>query len=99
MRKIRQLDAIFCLHNGLTRAGRALDKHGGRPGSIFPKPVGNAAAKNSQGQFHLDDILTHPKSKFFKDINEGYEVYSPDGRGAYFRSDGSFRGFIEDNLR
>jgi hypothetical protein len=29
----------------------------------------------------------------------GYEIYAPDGRGAYFRQDGSFRGFIEDRLR
>ena len=34
-----------------------------------------------------------------KDGSKGYEIYVPDGRGAYFRSKGSFRGFIEDYLR
>ncbi len=29
----------------------------------------------------------------------GIEIYAPDGRGAYFRGDGSFRGFIEEHLR
>ena len=47
--------------SGLTRAGRALDKHGNRPGSVFPLARGNAFGKNRQGQFHLDDILTDPK--------------------------------------
>ena len=46
--------------SGLTKAGRALDKHGGRPGSIFPKAIGNILSKNAQGQYYLDDILTHP---------------------------------------
>jgi len=49
----------------LTKTGRAIDKHGGRAGSVFPKPVGNIAKKNMQCQFHLDDILTHPKSTYY----------------------------------
>lgn len=85
--------------NGLTKAGRALDKHGNRFGSVFPKAIGDTFQKNQQGQFHLDDILTHPQTKFIKNGNNGYEIYIPDGRGAYFRKDGSFRGFIEENLR
>ena len=48
--------------NGLTRAGRALDKHGNRPGSVFPKAFGDIANKNALGQYHLDDILTHPET-------------------------------------
>ncbi len=73
---------------GLTKAGRALDKHGGRSNSAFPKATGNLANKNMQG-----DILTHPESKTFKDVSNGYEIYAPDGRGAYFRNDGLFRGW------
>ena len=84
---------------GLTRAGRALDKHGTRPNSAFPKATGEPIAKNAQGQFHLDDILTHPQNKIYKDVNSGYEIYVPDGRGAYFRTDGTFRGFVENHLR
>ena|ERR1700722_1629744 len=49
--------------NGLTKAGRALDKHGNRPNSPFSKATGNEISKNNQGQFHLDDVLTHPNRK------------------------------------
>ncbi|ADI37763.1 hypothetical protein [Waddlia chondrophila] len=80
---------------GLTRAGRALDKHGNRSGSVFPRAFGNPEFKNVQGQFHLDDILTHPESKFINCGLKGFEIYSPDGRGAYFYKDGTFRGFLK----
>lgn len=80
---------------GLTKAGRALDKHGGRLDSVFSKATGNPASKNAQGQHHLNDILTCPKSRTIKDGEKGFEIFSPDGRAAYFRSDGSFRGFTE----
>jgi len=79
---------------GITRAGRALDKHGGRAGSFFPKATGNEVSKNLQGQFHLDDILTHQKSKIFRGTRNQLEIYAPDGRGAFFSKDGFFRGFI-----
>ena len=39
---------------GFTKAGRALDKHGGRTNSIFPRASGNPADKSIQGQSHLD---------------------------------------------
>ena len=82
--------------NYLTKAGRSLDKHGGRPGSVFPKATGNPANKNLQGQFHLDDILTDPKGICIRDFEQGgYKIYSRDGRGAFFRDDNTFRGFIE----
>ncbi len=46
--------------------------------------------KKAQGQYHLDDILTHPEI-IIKEDKKGFEIYTSDGRGAYFRSDGSFR--------
>lgn len=48
----------------LTKAGHALDKHGGgRPGSgAFCKPSGGPSALNKAGQDALDDILTNPGS-------------------------------------
>ncbi|BAK86004.1 hypothetical protein GLX_28500 (plasmid) [Komagataeibacter medellinensis NBRC 3288] len=51
----------------LIRAGRALQKHGGRRGSAFPAPKRNPAAINAAGQAELDAILndTH------KTINNG----------------------------
>jgi uncharacterized protein RhaS with RHS repeats len=46
----------------LTRAGRALQKHGGRPDSAFPGPSGNAQQMNQAGQRTLDGILRNPGS-------------------------------------
>jgi len=66
---------------GLTRAGRALEKHGGRTGSVFPKAKGNIANKNLQDQFHLDDILTHPKGYSKPNKFGGVDYYGPDGCG------------------
>ena len=81
---------------GLTKAGRALDKHGNRPGSVFPKPTGNVEARNIQGQMQLDQILNDANHIIIKDERIGnFQIYSEDGRGAYFREYGSFRGFIE----
>jgi filamentous hemagglutinin len=75
-----------------------LDKHGGRPGSAFPKAKGTPADKNAQGQFELDDILTHPQS-FSKSNNfGGIDYYRPDGSGARYYQDGTFRGFLEPNI-
>jgi hypothetical protein len=83
---------------GLTIAGRALDKHGNRTGSIFPKATGNAAAKNVQGQFQLDTILTDPNHIIIKDGNKGFKVYSSDGRGAYFLMMELFVGLLRDSM-
>ena len=80
---------------GLTKAGRALTKHGGREGSAFPKPLGNPEQINLQGQEILESILNNPKSVIINDIDKGFEIYSPDGRGVYFKKDGTFRGFVE----
>ncbi|WP_250900654.1 hemagglutinin repeat-containing protein [Enterobacter cloacae] len=41
----------------LTLAGRALQKHGSRPGSAFPSAKGNPTAINEQGQKIVDSIL------------------------------------------
>lgn len=79
----------------LTRAGRSLMKHGNREGSIFPKPAGNATELNERGQIILEQILHDPKSQVFTTPEGGIKIYAPDGRGAQFRKDGSFKGFIE----
>ncbi|KOY60302.1 hypothetical protein [Photorhabdus heterorhabditis] len=47
----------------LTLAGRALQKHGSRPGSIFPEAKGNPSAINEQGQKIVDSILNDPNKK------------------------------------
>ncbi|MBS0655625.1 MAG: hypothetical protein JSR46_07605, partial [Verrucomicrobia bacterium] len=83
---------------GLTRAGRALEKHGGRPNSVFPKPTGTLLDKNIGGQNCLNDILTHPNGYIKSNRFGGVNYYKPDGSGACFCKDGTFRGFLEPNL-
>ena len=47
--------------NGLSRVGRALNKHGGRAGSVYPKASGNPEAINKQGEAILKEILSSPE--------------------------------------
>ncbi len=84
---------------GLTKVGRALDKHGGRPGSVFPKATGNIVSKNAQGQYHLDDILTNPDTKVsywtHRSLGEVIDIEIPNQRGVRFSRNGDFIGFLE----
>ncbi|RQF75807.1 two-partner secretion system putative hemagglutinin TpsA2 [Pseudomonas aeruginosa] len=84
---------------GLTAAGRALQKHGGREGSAFPAAKGNPLSINQQGQHVVDDILTTPGStmttRHHARFGEVTEVRAPDGRGLRYGSDGKFIGFLE----
>jgi hypothetical protein len=80
---------------GLTKAGRALEKHGGRTGSVFPQATGNVAAKNTQGQVALDDILGNV-SKTSPNKFGGHDYFGGSrGGGARFDADGNFTGFLE----
>lgn len=84
---------------GLTKAGRALQKHGGRPSSVFPKPNGNLSTINQHGQDVLDNILTHPysKSSFWKhrSLGDVIDVSTPSEGGTRFRRNDNFIGFLE----
>ena len=84
---------------GLTKAGRSLDKHGNRFGSVFPKATGNPSSKNIQGQWYLDDILTHPQGRvhfdYHKQFGEIIDVKVPSTGGARFYRDGKMIGFLE----
>jgi hypothetical protein len=80
---------------GLTRAGRALAKHGGREGSVFPRPTGNPTAINQQGQTVLDDILGNV-SKTSPNKFGGLDYFGGStGGGARFDAAGNFIGFLE----
>jgi len=79
---------------GFTKAGRALMKHGNRKGSFFPKPSGNVEEMNRRGQMVLEDILSDSNKIVLKNSRGDIEIYSANGRGVYFKKDGSFRGFI-----
>ena len=86
---------------GLSKAGRALEKKGGRVDSVFPKPSGNVHEVNSQGQKVLDEILNHPDKKVVFEYsptlnNETLTIRLPDGHGARFIKDGKeMIGFVE----
>jgi intein/homing endonuclease len=83
---------------GLTKAGRALDKHatGQRGVSPFPHLTGNNANKNLIAQQQVDEILYHPDVVFVGIGNKGaVEARIPDGRGIRFNCDGSFSGFLD----
>lgn len=80
----------------LSKAGRAIDKHGNRPGSAFDKPSGTPAEKNAAGEQALDDIV-NDEDATVKEGNRfgGFDVYDSEGKGARFDKDGKFKGFLE----
>ncbi|WP_223811685.1 MULTISPECIES: VENN motif pre-toxin domain-containing protein [unclassified Pantoea] len=79
-----------------TVAGRALQKHGSREGSVYPTAKGTPAQINEQGQKILDGIVKAPGASV-KEGNRfgGFDVIAPDGRGERFDPQGNFRGFLE----
>ena len=81
---------------GLTKAGRAAQKHGDRAGSVFPKTTGGAAARNAKGQEILEEILTSANQRTRRNRYGGQDVFdTTTGRGARFDSNGNFMGFLE----
>ena len=84
---------------GLTRAGRAAQKHGSRHESAFPPQKGNLRTINQRGQDILDDILTDPNGYIVRRHHVKYgdiiEIRDSLGRGARFDSNGNFMGFLE----
>ncbi|WP_258042126.1 DUF6861 domain-containing protein [Pseudomonas syringae] len=83
----------------LSLAGRALQKHGGREGSIFPGVKGSPSEINAQGQRMLDEILNNPSTvatynntgRFGKVI----DITAPDGKGLRYDATGKFIGLLE----
>ena len=76
-------------------AGRALAKHGGRTGSVFPQATGNPSAINEQGQNVLEDILANV-SKTSSNKYGGQDYFGGQyGGGARFDGQGGFIGFLE----
>ncbi len=85
---------------GFTAVGRAMQKHGSRTGSVFPKATGNAAAINSQGEAVLNGILTNSNAtnaiRHHARFGNVLEYRIPGGQGARFSGDGkTFIGFLE----
>lgn len=94
--------------NGLTRAGRALQKHTHRASSgAFTRSGDSASALNSAGQEIVDQIVSAPEARIVgRTIREHgqplqvIDVIAPDGRGVRFVArDGTLRGFLEPSKR
>jgi len=79
--------------NGLSKAGRALQKHGDR-GGAFPKTRGKLIEINNVGQKILEEILTSTVQIKSNKFN-GIDVTSINGRGARFDETLNFIGFLE----
>ncbi|MEX9610382.1 hypothetical protein AB7Y92_09935 [Providencia manganoxydans] len=89
--------------NGLTNAGRSLQKHGGREGSVYSYSNQKASVLNQEARAIIDEILDNPnvtiKSRTVYENRQRIEVIdarSPDGRTLRFSRDGKkFIGFRE----
>jgi len=99
MTEARLIAANVMESSGLTKAGRSLQKHGGRANSLFPEAIGNPQAINKQANAIVNNILNNPNStqivrhhKRFGDITD---IYAPNGQGLRFDSKNNFIGFIE----
>jgi hypothetical protein len=90
---------------GISKAGRGLQKHAARENPSMPKPSGNISEVNSQGQKILDEILNHPNKIIIVSNNATkrvgtnvIDVFIPEKYGARFTQDGkTFIGFLEPN--
>ncbi|MGL4590088.1 MAG: hypothetical protein ACRCUP_07615, partial [Mycoplasmatales bacterium] len=89
---------------GLTRAGRALQKHGNRVGSVYPKPTGNESKLNGDGLEIVKKILNNPNAT--TRVVEGSnttnryggpvtDIQSPGGMGIRIDQYGNFIGLLE----
>lgn len=74
---------------GQTAAGRALQEHGDRAGSSYPR-VTSPAERSRFGQDIVDDYLTHPQARerVRRDGTRMFEL--PDGRGSRSTPMGAF---------
>ena len=85
--------------NGLSKAGRALQKHCNRPKSIFPKMNGSSHKFNQVGQHHLDSILSDPTRKIniwkHRNLGNVVDIQTSSNGGARFSQNGDFIGFLE----
>ncbi|MDI9266087.1 hemagglutinin repeat-containing protein [Serratia sp. PF2-63] len=93
--------------NGLTDAGRALQKHGGREGSVYSYTSQKASVLNQEAQAIVNDILSNPSTKVEtrvvfenKQRITVVEATAPDGRALRFNADGSrLIGFREPPIK
>jgi len=85
--------------NGLTMAGRALQKHSSRVGSKFKTTAKNPSSYNTEGLRVLEEILNNPDTAVrYRNHNSFGEIMDfrhPDGRGVRFDIDNNFIGLLD----
>jgi len=84
--------------NGLSAGGRALQKHGSRLGSKFPKAKGNPQTINKKAEEIIENIVKNGQDQTRHHARFGKikEYKLPSGKGARFSEDGkTFIGLIE----
>ncbi len=83
----------------LTLTGRALQKHGSRPGGCFPSAKGNPCSINEQGQQIVDNILNDPNKTIIQSNAGRYgkvtDIFSSNGQGLRYDAQGKLIGFLE----
>ncbi|CUI18117.1 rhs family protein (plasmid) [Candidatus Protochlamydia naegleriophila] len=88
---------------GLTKAGRALQKHADRSNSAFTKAKGSISQVNLQGQNILYNILTHPDQRIKSDSNLKYgdfvDIQINNGPGVRYSTTGNFIGFKDNDFK
>jgi RHS repeat-associated protein len=77
--------------NQLTKAGRALQKHASRPGSVYETTATRASDLNAAGQDVVDDILTTPGSRIVPNPKGGIDVIAPNGQAIRYDAGGNFK--------
>ena len=85
--------------NYLSKAGHALQKHGNRDRSIFPKVHGNPSVINESARRLVRNILSHDNVKYLQRYHGRFgkiiDNYIPNGQGIRYHANGKFIGFIE----
>jgi len=88
-------EAVKLDRNGLTFAGRALQKHMSRPGSIYPQVPQTVESLNDTAASIVKQILDNPDTVYRTNRLGGIDAIVPDGFGIRYNKNGSFRGFLE----
>jgi RHS repeat-associated protein len=85
--------------NGLTQAGRALQKHGNRSVSAYPQVPQNPGSLNSTGLKIVEDILNSPNKTVVPNKYGGNDIIdNVSGRGVRMDSNGKI-GLLEPQFR
>jgi hypothetical protein len=81
--------------NGLTKAGRALQKHAARQGSAFATRATTATELNRLGEQIVRGILVDSRAARKPNRRGGEDVIAADGRGVRYDQGGGFYSFLE----